>query len=132
MGAKLASRNTGMVKEEKPKLTDAQMVAEVRKLRAGKLFVGNMEYVDAVLRDRDSLVAAGDILANSTKEANLVIEEAIATIEELRGQLASERQQVIDLASALTEEQGRSAMLEKYITPESRAQVLPRAAGNEL
>ena len=58
MGAKLASRNTGMVKEEKSKLTDAEMLAQVRNLRAGKLFVCNMEYVDALLRLYDAKPSA--------------------------------------------------------------------------
>lgn len=42
-----------MAPKEVPTLTREQMIAEVRNLRAGNLFVGNMAYVDALLAAYD-------------------------------------------------------------------------------
>jgi hypothetical protein len=38
-------------------LTTEQAIKEIRNLRAGKLFVGNMEYVDHLLAAYDALLA---------------------------------------------------------------------------
>ena len=42
-----------MAPKEVVALTPRQMIAEVRRLRAGGLFVGNMEFVDALLKAYD-------------------------------------------------------------------------------
>jgi hypothetical protein len=45
-----------MAPKEVVVLTPEQMIAEVRRLRAGGLFVGNMEFVDALLAEYSKLV----------------------------------------------------------------------------
>ena len=47
------AENVANVPVEKPKLTAERAIAEIRSLRAGGLFVGNMEYVDKLLEDYD-------------------------------------------------------------------------------
>jgi len=39
----------------KPKLSNAEMIASLRSCRAGNLFIGNMDYVDALLAEYDAL-----------------------------------------------------------------------------
>jgi hypothetical protein len=85
MGSKLASRSTRVAKEVKSIPTDAQMIQEIRNLRAGLLAELNASYIDALLRAHDALV-------ESVKTTNLVMEEGIAKIEELRAELAVKQQ----------------------------------------
>jgi len=49
-----------MAANEVPALTREQMISEVRNLRAGKLFVGNMDFVDALLEAHDEMEAERD------------------------------------------------------------------------
>lgn len=51
--AKTAESAADKLKAEKPKLTAEQAIKEIRNLRAGGLFVGNMEYVDLLLAEFD-------------------------------------------------------------------------------
>jgi len=46
-----------MAAKEVPALSREQMIAEVRNLRAGKLFVSNMEFVDVLLAAYDEAIA---------------------------------------------------------------------------
>ena len=48
------AENVANVPVEKPKLTPERAIAEIRNLRAGGLFVGNMEYVDLLLAAYDA------------------------------------------------------------------------------
>ena len=98
MGAKLASRNTGMTKEAKPELTDAQKLQEIRNLRAGHLAVLNGEYVDALLRLYDEASKAAYV-------NDALIEQASARIVELHSQLKHIMQERDDLRAALTQAQ---------------------------
>ncbi len=98
MSAKVASRNTGSQKEEKIVLTDVQMFTEVRLLRAGKLFVGNMSYVDAVIRSYDALLESG-------RTTNRVIDEGISKLDELRIKLQYAETSVKDYRAVLADSQ---------------------------
>ena len=42
-----------MAQKEVPTLTRERMIAEVRSLRAGKMFVGNMDFIEALLEAHD-------------------------------------------------------------------------------
>ena len=48
------AENVANIPVEKPKLTTERAIAEIRSLRAGELFVGNMEYVDKLLAAYDA------------------------------------------------------------------------------
>jgi len=58
-----------MAAKEVPVLTREQMIAEVRNLRAGKLFVGNMEFIDAVRDGLDQAVAERDAALKAIQDA---------------------------------------------------------------
>lgn len=60
MTSKTARKSSGagrLAPKEQRKISSAEAVAEIRSLRAGGLFVGNMEYVDALLAGHDRLEA---------------------------------------------------------------------------
>ena len=74
-------------KTAKTELTNEQKVNEVRKLRVAGLFVTNMEFVDALLEEYDSLVRSVDLLngAQKTIEAQKgEIESLSAQVEQFR------------------------------------------------
>lgn len=51
--------------KEKIVLTAEQAIREIRNLRAGKLFIGNMEYVDHLLAAYDAAIQQNSDLTNS-------------------------------------------------------------------
>ena len=51
------AENVANVPVQKLKLTPERAIAEIRSLRAGGLFVGNMEFVDKLLTEYDRVVA---------------------------------------------------------------------------
>ena len=69
MGAKLASRSTGMAKKEVIVLTDEQMIAIVRSHTAANLPVLNSEYVAAFIRAYDALAASLSTPATISEDA---------------------------------------------------------------
>lgn len=63
---------TGIRQEAKEKfvLTAEVALKEIRNLRAGKLFVSNMQYVDFLLAEFDHIVAASQLLNDMFKLAD--------------------------------------------------------------
>ena len=49
-------------------LTQEQAIREIRNLRAGKLFVGNMEYVDHLLAAYDAAIQENSDLADTVNQ----------------------------------------------------------------
>ena len=78
MGAKLASRNTGMAKKEAIVLTDEQMIAVVRSHTAANLPVLNSEYVAAFIRAYDALAASLSMPATISEAAPNADETGLA------------------------------------------------------
>lgn len=85
--AKTAQR---AVKTEKEitELSNDDKIKEVRVLRAGKLFVGNMTYIDALLTEYDKEVNAVHHLAGATTALLARAESAEARAESAEAQVA--------------------------------------------
>ena len=71
------AENVANVPVQKPKLTAERAIAEIRSLRAGGLFVGNMEFVDKLLEEYDQKVF------EIQKQHELVLAQS-ATIDDLQ------------------------------------------------
>ena len=69
------AENVANIPVEKPKLTTERAIAEIRSLRAGGLFVGNMEFVDKLLVEYDKLL-------EGKKQLNKVAFEALNRLSE--------------------------------------------------
>jgi len=61
--------------KEKIILTPDQAISEIRKLRAGKLFVGNMEYVDHLLQAYDAAILENSNLIDSINRLQNEVEQ---------------------------------------------------------
>jgi hypothetical protein len=77
-------------------LTQAEMIAELRRLRAAKLFVGNMAYVDALLAERDVLFIENCSLRTEIREQNDTILTLEGDLSLVRDQLKLQ-QELVDL-----------------------------------
>ena len=70
------AENVANVPVQKLKLTAERAIAEIRSLRAGGLFVGNMEYVDLLLAEYDA-----EKLIRKEYETSLAIHAGFAETE---------------------------------------------------
>ena len=72
MGSKISKTarfsTVKMYREEKPKLKNAEMIDEIRRLSAAGLFVANMDYVRALLEEYEKAIQKIDKLEAELNE----------------------------------------------------------------
>jgi pyruvate/oxaloacetate carboxyltransferase len=122
--AKTAEREVKTPKEVL-ELTPEQKIAEIRNLRAGGLFVGNMTYVDALLAAYDSEKAAVLHLGQATAALLSRAETAESKLRETADDRDSLVQAHNDLAAKFNRVRERWTSLEDEKTAlEARIRVL--------
>lgn len=88
--AKTAESAADKLKTEKPKLTAEQAIKEIRNLRAGGLFVGNMEYVDFLLAECDKEKA----LRKEYQDSLAIFEPSYHAVAKQLGDLLEEKEKL--------------------------------------
>jgi hypothetical protein len=73
--------------KEKVILTTEAAISEIRKLRAGRLFVGNMEYVDHLLAAYDAAIAENSKMSDTINQQAVVITDLTNNIDRLATEL---------------------------------------------
>ncbi len=77
------SSTVKMIREKPPELTSEQAIKEIRSLRAGRLFVSNMELVDKLLESYDGAMMAANSLAEERRKLDVQIAAALVLLRNM-------------------------------------------------